>query len=291
MFTQGLVVLLAVAAYASKNPIDWSKVKPIDVLRPLPVKGINRSPAPGNARITGGEEATPHSLPYQVALLLELSEGTAFCGGSLLSPDWVLTAAHCVDGASSAEVILGAHNVREEESTQVRLTSTEITIHPEWNSLLLQNDLALIKLPQSVQLNENIQTIRLPSRSQLDETFVNSEVLASGWGKPSDSATSISPVLRYVYSTVISKLSCNIRYLGVIQDSHICSSGSGGKSTCSGDSGGPLVIKEADGKSTQVGIVSFGISFGCEIGWPAVFSRVTSFAEWISAQTGVALRN
>ncbi|GLG93532.1 Chymotrypsin [Gryllus bimaculatus] len=294
-----LVALLAAvaAAAASPSPIDWTKVQPIHEVSPslkayhekLVQSGMPYSTP--NGRIVGGIEASPHSIPYQVALLLDTGAGTAFCGGSLLNNEWVLTAAHCAEVAQSVTVILGAHNVQEEEAEQVRQVSTGIVVHPAWNSLLLQNDIALIRLPQPVTYNANIQPIRLPRRSESSQTFNKEITLASGWGKPTDSATAISPVLRYVRSPVISKLSCNLQYFGVIQDSHICTSGSGGKSTCSGDSGGPLVHEESDGEVSQLGVVSFGIAFGCEIGWPAVFTRVTSFVDWISAVTGVEVRD
>ncbi|KAJ8928411.1 hypothetical protein NQ314_019000 [Rhamnusium bicolor] len=64
----------------------------------------------------------------------------------------------------------------------------------------------------------------------------------SGWGLDSDNATTISPVLRQVTIPIISNERCNVAYVGVIQDTHICASGLGGRSTCSGDSGGPLTV-------------------------------------------------
>nr|CAD7431128.1 unnamed protein product [Timema monikensis] len=245
-----------------------------------------------NPRIVGGQEAPRHSFPYQVALFLPVAGGTSFCGGSIIGNQWVLTAAHCVDNlVDRVEVILGAHNVREVESSQVVRHSSQVIIHPGWDSRTLVNDVALILLTAPVAFNSNISPIRLPSHSQLNNNFANSPATVSGWGLPSDSATAISPVLRFINQPVITNLICNLRFLGSIQSSHICTSGEGGRSTCSGDSGGPLVITEADGSRTQIGVVSFGLALGCEIGWPAAYARLTSYAQWISDNTGIPIRN
>ncbi len=86
-------------------------------------------------------------IDRQVALVVDDSW---FCGATIISADWILTAAHCTDGGRSFEVILGAHNKNIVEPTQVRIMATEFTMHPKWNSARLQNDVALIKLPTPV---------------------------------------------------------------------------------------------------------------------------------------------
>ena len=91
----------------------------------------------------------------QAALVVDNSW---FCGATLISADWVLTAAHCTDGGSSFQVTLGAHNKNIVESTQVRITATEFTMHPKWNSAKLQNDVALIKLPTPVTFTRKLST-------------------------------------------------------------------------------------------------------------------------------------
>ncbi|CAG2069123.1 unnamed protein product [Timema podura] len=131
------------------------------------------------------------------------------------------------------EVVLGAHNVREIESSQVIRHSSQVIIHPGWNPSTLVNDVALIHLTAPVAFNSNISPIRLPSHSQLNNNFANSPATVSGWGLPSDSATAISPVLRFINQPVITNLICNLRFFGAIQSSHICTSGDGGRSTCS----------------------------------------------------------
>jgi len=238
-------------------------------------------------RITNGEVAAIGQFPYQVGLSLEFDEGRGWCGGTLISDRWVLTAAHCTDGAKSAVVYLGAFNISNaNEPGQHRIYTTNLIVHEEWNPSLLQNDISLINLPFPVPLNELIQPATLPKMNGQYATYVGDMVVASGWGRDSDEAQSVSPVLRWILSPVISKSSCNLRYFGTITDNMICISGADGRSTCNGDSGGPLVYKE-DGQNIVIGATSFGIALGCEKGWPAVFTRVTSYLDWIQKVSGV----
>lgn len=78
---------------------------------------------------------------------------------------------------------------------------------------------------------------------------------------------------------------CSPWYGGILTNNVICIKTTGGISTCNGDSGGPLVL--ADGSNTLIGATSFGIVFGCELGWPGVFTRITSYLDWIENNTGV----
>ncbi|GJQ80760.1 hypothetical protein Trydic_g9352 [Trypoxylus dichotomus] len=284
---KSFLVLTACVALASAS-VDPPNIKPRDVDLSSVLR-LPRIPASGwdnSQRVVGGNEVAEHSKPYQVALLLSSSQGTFFCGGSLISRKSVLTAAHCVDGVNSAEVILGAHRFAQNEESQVRVqvSSSNFKIHSGWNSLLLTNDIAIIELNEEVELNDFIQVVSLPSRSEVSNTFTNNRAIVSGWGLDSDSAITVSSVLREVEVRVLAKLVCNLAYFGIIQNSHICTSGIGGVGSCSGDSGGPLVIGDK-----QIGVVSFGIAFGCEIGWPSVFTRVTSYLDWIEDNSDVVI--
>lgn len=84
---------------------------------------------------------------------------------------------------------------------------------------------------------------------------------------------------------VITNLACRTRFPGLITDDHVCADGANG-GPCQGDSGGPLsVVEERDGRTTQIGVVSFGLGFGCELNWPSAYLRVTRYLDWIAENT------
>lgn len=192
--------------------------------------------------------------------------------------------------------MFGAHLITENEIDQQTriLAGNSAIIHESYSFLFYRNDIALITFPKEpIELNECVQLVRLPSISDINESFSGKLVTVSGWGKDSDKADSISPALRFVELNVVSNFVCWRYYLQFLRTSDICASGMKSlmKSTCNGDSGGPLVFTEADGEKTLVGIVSFGSILGCEKGYPSVYTRVTSYLDWISTKTEIPIRD
>merc|ERR1712127_584852 len=238
-------------------------------------------------KIVGGVEAAEHAWPWQVALFID---DAWFCGGSIISENYVLTAAHCADGAGYFDVMAGAHNVRESnEPNRAEITSYNGWTHPEWNTQDLSSDLALIELPSPMPMNDYISASCLPAAGETPS--VGSMVTVTGWGKPSDSAGGISLVLREVRNLpVITNSDCNDVY-GIVGPGVVCVDTAGGRGSCNGDSGGPLVqqagAKAPGDKWTQVGIVSFGASAGCEVGYPAGYTRTEYYLDWIKSETGM----
>ena len=128
-------------------------------------------------RIVGGVEATEHTWPWQVALFID---DAWFCGGSIISENYILTAAHCADDAGYFDVMAGAHDVRaSSEPHRVEVTSYEGQTHPGWDSGTLRwphslpssivgiewsprNDVALVHLPEKIAFSQYIRPACLP---------------------------------------------------------------------------------------------------------------------------------
>lgn len=126
--------------------------------------------------------------------------------------------------STSATVILGAHNVQQVENTQIRVGTTRIINHPNYNGNTIANDVALLLLSATVPLNNQIRLINLaPSNAG---TFAGSTARLTGWGRTSDASTSISPVLRGVNLNVITNLVCSLSF-NIVTASNICTSGQG----------------------------------------------------------------
>uniref|UniRef100_A0AAY4F0L7 chymotrypsin n=1 Tax=Denticeps clupeoides TaxID=299321 RepID=A0AAY4F0L7_9TELE len=228
----------------------------------------------GYARIVNGEEAVPHSWPWQVSL--QDFTGFHFCGGSLISETWVVTAAHC---NVSHRVIVGEHDkgkAGEDIQTmkvQKVCFSQPAICFPDWNPSTINNDIALIKLASPVSLNDRVSPVCLAEAS--DNFNPGMTCVTSGWG--------LTPIttpnkLQQAALPLLSKETCQTYWGSNITDKMICA-GADGASSCMGDSGGPLVCQK-DTIWTLVGIVSWGSS-ACSTTTPAVYARVTELRGWV----------
>merc|ERR1712072_1418011 len=278
--------MLMLTKAAKKGGFSTKKGTKIDVKATCGIEGPPFAEHK-EGKIVGGHEAQEHEWPWQVALFID---DAWFCGGAIISENYVLTAAHCADGASYFDIMAGAHNVRaSSEPHRVEITSYNGWTHPNWDHNTLANDIALIELPSPLEFNDYIKPSCMPMAG--DTADVGETVTCTGWGKPSDSAGGISPVLRMVEDRpIISNSDCNAIY-GIVGSGVVCIDTTGGKGTCNGDSGGPLNMKAdvkdgaAGQKWKQIGVVSFGASAGCEVGYPAGFSRTEYYRDWLCSET------
>ncbi|XP_058457227.1 brachyurin-like [Malaya genurostris] len=286
---KSLLLIFAVVAVASAEwiDIDWSQVKPIEEFdhywTRIPKEWQFLRKLTPNRRVTNGQEATPGQFPYQIALLSTFSAGTGLCGGSVLTNNFILTAAHCVQNALGGTAIMGAHNRINTEDTQQRIafSASGITIHPGYTSTNIRNDIAVVRLDSAIVFNDRVQPARIPASGD-SRTFAGETGTVSGFGRTTDASQATSAVVMFTSNPIMTEADCLSSWGGnaaIIQAQNICMSGEGGRSACNGDSGGPLTV--AEGGSLQVGIVSFGSAAGCSIGMPSVYVRVTFFRDWI----------
>ncbi|CAK1543137.1 unnamed protein product [Leptosia nina] len=240
-----------------------------------------------SSRIAGGTPAKLGEFPYQAGLISDIvgKTGRGVCGGSLLSANRVLTAAHCwYDGNNQAwrfEVILGSVLLF---SGGTRMHSQDVVMHSGWFPFLIRNDIAMIRLPQNVEFSSTISTVALPSGLDIFNNFAGQAAVASGFGLTRDGldvGIERNQSLSGVTVPVITNDECRRIFPLHVVDSNLCINGANGRSTCRGDSGGPLVVTRNNQK-TLIGVTSFGLALGCTIGFPAAFVRVTSFMDFIN---------
>jgi secreted trypsin-like serine protease len=248
--------------------------------------------------IVGGQEATPGEYPWQA--FVEIGDdniGYYMCGGSLIAPQWVLTAAHCVDLEvaeasaivlpSQVTVYLGKHNMMISEPTEQIKRVARVIAYPNYNSNNSDGDLALLELTTPATLNSRVSVIPLLS-SPADDALVNPGMMATvaGWGVTREGGQA-SPTLRKVSLPIVANTTCNQALPGpAITQNMLCAGyAQGGKDSCQGDSGGPLIVAAGAGVWKQAGIVSFG--YGCA--QPAlygVYTRVSRYTGWIGQYIG-----
>jgi len=271
------MVARVLAALAVLTIVDGERINRKKNPSHLSTCGVKGASGP-SGQIVNGQAATECEWRWQAMLYRSYS----FCGGTLISPEWVLTAAHCVS-SPNFDVIVGNYNSSTTSGNQQRRSAVEVFQHPEYSSSPTRNDFALVRLESPVTINECVGTACLPTAGA--DVAPNSKCWITGWGTLRAGGSGPT-ILQEAEVGILSNADCvnNKGYTsGQIDDTMICAQGktADGKITdaCQGDSGGPLVC-ENEGQWTVYGATSWGRGCAGE-NYPGIWARVHKELGWI----------
>ena len=248
------------------------------------------------SRIVGGAAAPPGMAPWQVSL--QYRDGGAgrwshFCGGSLIAPSWVLTAAHCLDDVDAGALSV-VHGSQSLSASGERRYPERLVLHEGYVAANQGDDIALIRLAEPFSSSRQ-QVVQLQSR-QIERAFgfPGACSVVTGWGstdawgpgRSRSSARDLPDRLRAVDLPIIDNATCAAVYSsGEITSGQVCAGyEQGTMDSCQGDSGGPLVVPGGPTGWTQVGVVSWGAGCAQPRAY-GVYTRVSAYIDWILDRT------
>ncbi|XP_008316877.1 chymotrypsin-like elastase family member 2A [Cynoglossus semilaevis] len=241
---------------------------------------------PALNRVVGGVDAKPHSWPWQVSLQFKGETSGRFyhtCGGTLISNQWIITAAHCI-GSRTYRVYLGKHNQKDySEAGSISFSPAKIVVHEDWDRQKLCNDIALIKLPNPITFSHTVKPACLPDLGKILPH--NYPCYVTGWGRIETIGPSANMLQQALLPVVDYPTCISPDWWGnnLVTNNMVCAGGDGEKGGCSGDSGGPLSCQSSSGSWEVHGVVSFGSSLGCNYRRkPTIFTRVSAYISWIN---------
>ncbi|NWW42849.1 OVCH2 protein, partial [Pedionomus torquatus] len=256
-------------------------------------------------RIVGGNQVKQGSHPWQVSLKRRQKH---FCGGTIVSAQWVVTAAHCLLDSNVLQylsVTAGEHDLRIRENGEQTLPVKHAIKHPNFDSRMPMNyDIALLKLDGTFNFSSSVLPACLPDPGEKFEAGYI--CTACGWGRLNENGL-LPQVLYEVNLPILNSKECS-RALSTLKkpiqgDTIMCAGfPDGGKDACQGDSGGPLLCRRKHGAWTLAGVVSWGM--GCARGWinnerkkhynrgsPGIFTDLSTVLSWIQENMGAGMKS
>ncbi|KAG5672473.1 hypothetical protein PVAND_002600 [Polypedilum vanderplanki] len=225
----------------------------------------------GLERIVGGQIMQIESVPYMVSIFYKNNH---LCGGSIISRQWIISAAHCVVDTDAKNYWVRSGSSRKSRGGTVT-NAEKIIPHPDYDTKTLNYDFMLLKISHPLIYSERQQPIKIADDSSR-AYFAGEEVLTSGFGLTQNDMES-NEFLRGVIVKFSSKNECLKAYPEIITENMVCAGSQNNQDSCQGDSGGPL---ESLRTGELVGIVSFGMSCA-DPSYPGVYSKVSKVKDWI----------
>ncbi|KAL1506477.1 hypothetical protein ABEB36_005837 [Hypothenemus hampei] len=254
-------------------------------------------------KIFNGETTALDEFPWMAVIEYRKSNGQKqiACGGSLINPRYVLTAAHCITGlvltkiGQPINVRLGEYDTSSPNrdcftrngveycnQEEINAKIEQLIPHPKYSESTRYHDIGLIRLNRNIPYSDYIQPICLPEPTHNSRTGHLS--IVAGWGKTEKGTNSNIKLKLQV--PITDQNSCSRifgRYDLNITNRQVCAGGLDGKDSCKGDSGGPLMrtLPSDDSRWMLEGVVSFGYTYCGTEGIPGVYTKVSKYVAWI----------
>ncbi|XP_062069145.1 serine protease 55 [Lepus europaeus] len=234
-----------------------------------------------HSRIIAGTEAEVGEFPWQVSI----QSGTHYCGGSILSSQWILTAAHCVSSemlvVTDLKIVMGTNDLTSSSREERSVTSI---IYPKnFQRDSLDNDIALLLLSSPITFSDLVVPICMPTLTSPSKWH---ECWVAGWGqtKTGDKYSMTTDMMK-VPMVIMDREKCT-KVFPKLTNNMLCARYDNKTyDSCQGDSGGPLVCTQSPGKKWyQVGIISWGRSCG-EKNIPGIYTLLVNYIHWIDNVT------
>ncbi|XP_072941878.1 trypsin-like [Epargyreus clarus] len=229
-----------------------------------------------SGQIIGGRPSSVARHPYQVSMVIN---GNSFCGGFIISNEYVITAAHCVRNAAPSAIRLRVGSTRRDSGGRIVAVSN-VTVHPQYGRPQFDNDIAVLRLARPLVFSNSISSIRLPQPRQAVPLV---RLTVTGWGLTALGGRRIPRTMMEAHVPVVPHWLCRLSYGEALTGNMFCGGHFliGGVSSCQGDSGGPAVFR-----GVAFGVVSF--ARGCALPLsPTVFTNIASLRDWVTENTGV----
>ncbi|XP_063809196.1 coagulation factor X [Pseudophryne corroboree] len=271
------------------NPADAAPQNNTDQaenVNPEPFDKISDFDYNPDARVVGGQDCKYGECPWQAVLLSE--ENVPFCGGTILSKQFILTAAHCMNQTKYFKVVVGDLNTLKNEGTESTHKVERIIVHPKFVKLTYDFDIAVIKLKEAINFTDNIIPACLPDPDFAEQVLMKGDepALISGFGRIHERGVQATK-LQKLKVPYITRQTCKESSKATITDNMFCAGYDlEMKDACQGDSGGPHITEYKD-VFFVTGIVSWGE--GCaQKGKYGVYTKVSNLHKWLK---GVLKRN